>query len=249
VFRKTTSIVMTTTQDWEDPTKASQYGPDLPACPGNANCIDVVQGSGGHSAPVVYAGDPGIGPNDGRNHALTLWKWAPGMANWQQIVPSPTGTAPAKSATNATRFFADPYDPNVVYIIDQSAIKRSDDGGATWNVDTSLDTVATENHAFANTGDFAVIKDMVFARGEPGTRFAVGNAGVFYTLNGTNWFRYLATSAFPSHPVSAYFDPISDPCDRALYVALDGRGIVRLDPIPAPGIIIVRPCGGVVVNQ
>jgi photosystem II stability/assembly factor-like uncharacterized protein len=249
VFRKTNSVVMTTAQDWEDSAKASQYGPDLPACPGNAHCIDVVQGSGGHSAPVVYAGDPGVGPNDGRIHALTLWKWAPGMANWQQIVPSPTGTPPAKSAIIATRFFADPYNPRVVYIIDQTAIKRSDDGGATWNVDISLDTVATENHTFSNTGGFTVIKDMVFARGDPGTHFAVGNAGVFYTLNGNNWFRYLSTSAFPSHPVSAYFDPVSDPCDRALYVALDGRGIIRLDPIPPPGIIVAQPCGGVVATQ
>ena len=85
--------------------------------------------------------------------------------------------------------------------------------------------------------------------GEPGTRFGVGTAGVFYTLNGNNWFRYLSTSAFPSHPVSAYFDPVSDPCDRALYVALDGRGIIRLDPIPTPGIIVVQPCGGVVATQ
>jgi hypothetical protein len=87
------------------------------------------------------------------------------MANWLQIVPSPTGTPPSKSAIIATRFFVDPYNSNVVYIIDQTAIKRSDDGGATWNVDTSLDAVATENHTFSNTGDFAVIKDMVFARG------------------------------------------------------------------------------------
>ena len=251
VFRKTNSTVMTTPQDWEDPTKASQYGPDLPSCPGNATCIDVVQGVGGHSAPVMYAGDPGMGPNDTRTHFQTLWKWAPGMANWLQIVPSPTGTPAGKSAIIATRFFADPYNANEVYIIDQNAIKRSDDGGATWNVDTSLDTVATESHtfAYAEPGDFAVIKDMVFVREEPGTRFAVGTAGVFYTLKGNNWFRYLSTSAFPSRPVSAYFDPISDSCDRALYVALDGRGIIRLDPIPPLETIVVRPCGGVVVAK
>ena len=80
-------------------------------------------------------------------------------------------------------------------------------------------------------------------------RVAVGTAGVFYTLNGNNWFRYLSTSAFPSRPVSAFFDPISDPCDRALYVALDGRGIVRLGPIPTLETIIARPCGGVVIAQ
>jgi len=248
VFRKTNSTIMTTPQDWEDPTKASQYGPDLPTCPDRPHCIDVVQASGGHWGPTLYAGDPGAGPNDGGPHARSLWKWAPGMTDWQQIVPSPAGTVSVKAAGIATRFFVDPYNPKIVYIIDANAIKRSDDGGVTWSIDTSLDTAATENHTFAYAGDFAVIKDMVFARAEPGTRFAVGNAGVFYTLNGQNWFRYLSTSAFPGHPVAAYFDPISDPCDRALYVAFAGRGIIRLDPIPRPGIID-RPCSEPVATQ
>ena len=245
VFRKTNGIVMATAADWEDPTKASQYGPDLPACSGSPHCIDVVQASGGNAAPVLYAGDPGQGPNDSRFHWQTLWKWSPGMASWQQIIPSPAGTPPAKSAGIATRFFADPYNSNVIYIIDQTAIKRSDDGGVTWAVDTSLDNAATENQTFTYStfgiGDGAVINDIIFAPGEPRTRFAVGNAGVFYTLNGRNWSRLLSTSAFPSHPVSAYFDSISDPCDRALYVALNGRGIVRVDPIPRPGLVIL-PC-------
>lgn len=80
---------------------------------------------------------------------------------------------------------------------------------------------------------------------------ASGNSGVFYNLNGSNWFRLLSTSALPSHPVSAYFDPISDPCDRALYVGLDGRGIPRIDPIPPPGnlaITGIRPGSESVVN-
>lgn len=98
-----------------------------------------------------------------------------------------------------------------------------------------------------------MVKDIVFAWGEKKTRFAVVNAGVFYTVNGSNWFRLLSTSAFPSHPVSAYFDPISDPCDRALYVGLDGRGILRIDPIPPPPSLAIiignRPCSESVVSE
>ena len=76
----------------------------------------------------------------------------------------------------------------------------SDDGGVTWPIDVNLDNAITENHRFSYFGDISVIKDMIFVRGEKGTHFAVGNAGVFFTLNGTNWTRLLSTSAFPSHP-------------------------------------------------
>lgn len=247
VFRKTNLEPIDTPADWQNPSKAGQYGPDLPSC-GTApfDCIDVVQASGGHTAPVLYVGDPGAGPNDGqRFHTMELWKWKPGMRDWEKIVPSPPGTPTGKTATHARRFYVDPFNPDTIYLLDDDAIKRSDDGGRTWNVDASLDEVATEGHTYDYAKDFAVLKDMVFVRGEVGTRFAIGNAGVFYTLNGTNWSRLLSTSALPSHPVSAYFDNVSDKCDRALYVALDGRGILRIDPIPAPGQFGptgLRPC-------
>jgi hypothetical protein len=38
----------------------------------------------------------------------------------------------------------------------------------------------------------------------------------------------------PGHPVAAYFDRVSDPSNRMLYVSFNGRGIVRLGPIPKP---------------
>jgi hypothetical protein len=256
VFRKTNAAPMNAATDWENPANANQYGPALPVCGNNPTCIDAVQASGGHTGPVLYAGDPANGPNDDtRHHYLTLWKWTPPRLPrqrtvWQQIVPSPNSAPAGKTASNAYRFYADPYNPNTIYIMDDSAIKRSDDGGTTWQVDTSLDNAITENHRYSYTADYSVIKDMIFVRGEDKTRFAVGSAGVFYTLDGTNWRRLLSTSALPSHPVAAYFDNISDPCDRALYVGLAGRGMLRIDPIPPPGNIVVinRPCLNQVVN-
>jgi len=247
LFRKTNAVTMVTPQFWEDAGKAMQYGPPLPLCTGGApaDCYDVVQASGGHTNPVVYLGDPGDGPNAQRTHLLTLWKWAPGMPSWQQIVPSPAVTPAGKRAESAHRFFVDPFHPNTLYVLDtgfSGAVKRSDDGGATWQVDTSLDTAVTEGHRFSYTGDFSVLKDLTFVRDERRTRFAVGNAGVFATVNGGAWFRLLSTAALPGHPVSAYFDNVSDPCDRALYVGMDGRCIVRLDPIPSPPP--ANPAGG-----
>jgi hypothetical protein len=258
VFRKTNAEPIATSFEWDNTNKALQYGPVLPSCGPSfvADCIDVVQASGGHTAPVVYVGDPATGPNENRlgnnPHAMTLWKWAPGMQDWQQLVPSPPLTPPGKKAAHARRFYVDPYNPNTIYLLDDDAVKRSDDGGATWTVDVSLDNAITEGHAYSYRGDFAVIKDIIFVRGEDQTRFAVGNAGVFYTLDGTNWARLLSTSALPSHPVSAYFDGISDPCDRALYVGLDGRGILRIDPIPPPGkpvITGIHPCSAQEANK
>jgi len=44
--------------------------------------------------------------------------------------------------------------------------------------------------------------------------------------------RLLSSTALPGYPVSAFFDRISDPANRALYVAVSGRSILKLSPIP-----------------
>ena len=103
-----------------------QVGPFLPDPD-----IGIVQVSGGRVGTVFYVGN---------TMSLTkrLWKWTEGMAAWQQLVPG-------GGASQAKRFFASPYDPNLLYIIDGSRIKRSDDGGATWQVDESLKRMVTCN--------------------------------------------------------------------------------------------------------
>jgi photosystem II stability/assembly factor-like uncharacterized protein len=232
VFRKKNSSAIRKAADWENPYKAEQYGPDL-CDPTTITCqelpVDVVQTSGGHTSTVVYVGDPYGGK--------TLWKWQPGSSNWQKIVPSPPGVPAGQSANVARRFFASPYDPTLIYILDDGAaagVKRSEDGGRTWLVDSNLTDAVTEYGFFAYDGDGAVLKDMIFDRKEPSTRFAIGNVGVFYTLDGKSWTRLFTTKALPSHPIAAYFDPISDSNNRSLYVAFAGRGIIRISPIPFP---------------
>jgi len=81
-----------------------------------------------------------------------------------------------------------------------------------------------------------VIQDMLFVRNEPFTRFIFGDAGVFCTVNGFEWFPLLNTIAFPGRPESGFFDPVSDPANRALYVTVNGRGVLKLAPIPVPEI-------------
>ena len=204
-------------------TKVFQQGPDfLP----EMSFANTVQASGGHADPVFYVSDP--------NSTSRLWRWTKGATTWQRIVPSADG-----SAAIARRFYVDPYNPSRIYIIDTDSIKRSEDGGNTWRRDLSLENAVTENGAFALAADLGpvvgqgmVIRDMIFDPVERGTRFAVGNAGVFFTLDGEHWMRLLSSSALPGYPVSAFFDRISDPSNRALYVAVSGRSILKLSPIP-----------------
>ena len=223
LLRTTTPSQITSPTDWDLPsTKVSQQGPDLPV---NQN-IDVVQASGGHASPVFYVGN-----------GTRVWRWTTGMQNWALIVDG--------TSLIARRFFVHPYDPNVIYIIADDAIMRSDNGGQVWHPDISLDRAVTEDGTFSYLGTFFggntvgetfVINAMIFDHRHMGTRFAVGNAGVFFTLDGTNWARLLSTTALPGHAVAAYFDGISDPLDQALYVAVHGRGILRISPIPDPDI-------------
>jgi BNR/Asp-box repeat len=216
LLRTTALSTITAPGDWGDPSKASQQGPPLPAN------VDVVQASGGHSSPVFYISDSGS--------SLGLWKWTAGMQQWQQIV----GGASRGGGSIARRWFVDPYNPNLLYIVDQDAVKRSDDGGATWRRDAGLDVALTEGGRYPHNADGAVITEMLFHRYERGTRFAAGPAGVFCTVDGIRWTRLMSTTALPSRPVGLFFDSISDPCDRGLYVACDGRSVPKLSPIPAP---------------
>jgi len=195
-----------------------QQGPFLPAVD-----VGIVQASGGHTKTVFYIG------GDRLNR---LWKWTEGMAAWQPLVPG-------GGAAKAVRFFVNPYDPALVYILDDDHVMRSDDGGVTWKVDTSLEqqltcggripTGATGNED--GIGDFlyVLLTDMQFVPGNPRRRFAAGLAGVFMTRDGgASWQRLLDTGAMRGRPSNCYFDQVSDPVNPALYVSFAGRSIVKI---------------------
>ncbi len=60
------------------------------------------------------------------------------MQAWERIVP---GGSTTQSASEAKRFFVDPYNRDRIYIVDTDAIKKSEDGGTSWRVDQSLDAL------------------------------------------------------------------------------------------------------------
>ena len=234
VARTTQLSKIQSASDWQ--TKASRQGPFFSSDMEQAN---VVQASGGHGDPVFFVSDA--------DATQGLWWWKKGENAWNRIVPAKDG-----SAKIARRFFVDPYNPDTIYIIDQDGIKRTDTRGSSicpiiapcvpsWRPDALLHNAVTENQSFSlevNTqfeilsqdGVSAVITDMVFNSVERNTRFTLGNAGVFVTLDGKSWSRLLSTTALPGHPAAGYFDRSS----RAFYVAMNGRGILRLSPIPPP---------------
>ncbi len=198
----------------------SDVGPKLP----NSN-ISQAHASGGHTSTVFYVTDN-----------KSVWRYPPAgqgtAGTWQKLVPG-------GGANLAWRLFANPYDPKNVYIVDSDGIKRSDNGGLTWKLDTDLTAHLTNNgtiklRCYDNVleGSTCSFNDLVVDPSNPKRRFALGMAGVFYTKDSTRWVRLLDTVALPSRPVSGYFDPITKPEDPALYVACEGRGVLKIHPIP-----------------
>ena len=197
----------------------ARYGAAIPTLPPNNIPTERplwVQASGGHSQPDFYLGD-----------GTHLWRGQDPIASWVQVVPTGTLTA-------AWRFFANPYDASMIYMLGAQGVYSSTDYGVTWQHDNNLQQAVTANGTWELRcwDDNCLINDMVFDPTLPGRRFAAGLAGVFFTADGQNWFRLLDTRALPSRPRGLWFDPLSDPNDDALFVAANGRGILRLHPIP-----------------
>ena len=235
-----------TSETADDPgVRVFLVGPPLPS-----RDVSVVQVSGGHAAPVFYVSAPpkeSGGTQQGAklfpgDLSPSLWKWTAGMPAWQQLVPEVgSGPLPQPAPPLLTRrFFVDPYRPNLVYLVAEDHVWRSDDGGASWRIDTPLERAVTENGQFpfefppdspvdGDPGQ-TLIRDMLFDPDRPGVRFAIGPAGVFHTLNGRTWAPLLLSSAAAMRPVNAAYDFVS--CPRALYVATSNRGLLRLSPLP-----------------
>jgi hypothetical protein len=211
---RTTSISsITQISDWADPTKATPIGPVLPPD------ADIAQVSGGHFAPVYYVAGAGG----------TVYRLSPDKTKWNKIVPNNVTIGTAVWA--ALRWYVDPYDPDAIYVLDWEGVKVSIDGGESWLFDPAL------THAVTGGGKLLIsaslMQDMQFFRGERQTRFVMGTAGVFCTMDfGISWFPVLNSIALPGRPESGFFDPLSDQTDRALYVECEGRSILRIGGLP-----------------
>jgi hypothetical protein len=208
---------ITSVSHWDEVGKAEPIGPTVPGR------SDVVQVGGGHAAPVYYVSDQS--PSGG----MPLYKLDAAVGEWRTVVP---GGPPGRSAGRALRFYVHPYNPEIVYVLDDGAIRVTTDGGETWLEAVSLTAAATAGGRLS-LGP-ACLRDMVFVRDEPFTIFALGNAGVSYTLDGVEWRMLVSSLALPGRPEGGFFDPVGDPLERALYVVLEGRSVMRISPVLAP---------------
>jgi hypothetical protein len=217
-------------------------GPPLPLL-ADGDSLGVVQASGGHSATVFYVGG---------NAASELWTWTEGMPTWTRIVPAPAIPSASVGASHAVRFFVSPYLSNLIYILDSNDVKRSDDGGKTWVVDSNLEAQLTWDHTIAissddnssGIGDYLdlILTDMKFDSNNPLMRFAAGKGGAFGTVDGVAWTQLLHSGALAGRPSNCYYDPITDPSDPALYVALAGRSLLKITQLPiAAPLLTVTP--------
>ncbi|MBM9506677.1 WD40/YVTN/BNR-like repeat-containing protein [Actinacidiphila acididurans] len=240
-----------------------RVGPALPA-----GVRAVLQTSGGHTGTLFWVGSRGPDFASSESDQLYVADRPDSPTRWICVVPGydpltggckqPADAAdapcPADQACHAYRFFADPYDSQVAYILDANGVKETLDGGATWHLQPELTTKvladgASPPHCKGNCvydDDDSPLRSMVFVPGEPGTRFAVGVNGVFMTLSanpgttggGTalteHWHQLLDPTSTPCLATSGFFDP-AGPYGRALYVGCTQRGVLGILQIPAPG--------------
>lgn len=211
LWRTLAASSITQPEDWEDPAKAQQIGPPLPT-----PTVDIVQASGGHASPVFYISD---------NASL----WVLDAGQWRTLVPNMTPGQP----TSARRMFVDPFEPRLIYILDNAAFRVSIDGGRTWQLDANLTRAMSGNGKLALTAG-GTVRDMLFVRTDRLTRFAFGSAGVMFTIDGIDWRVLHNSIAEGGVPECGFFDGITDPLARTLYVCTEGRGVFRIDNIPAP---------------
>jgi len=221
VFRTQKISSITDPAHWEDPAHAEQVGPPLPDAAQDM-IVGVVQPSGGHFNPAIFVSD-----------TVSLWSLDREAQAWRVLVPGgPTG----RSATRATRFWVDPFNPSVVYLLDSDRFRVSLDSGNSWRFDPEL-TAAMSGNGKLDLSSNGVMRDMLFVRTERFTRFAFGSAGVMYTVDGVLWHTLINAVALGGCPESAFFDGITDPLDRTLYVEFEGRSIMRISGVPAPPVL------------
>lgn len=222
-------------------------GPPLPA-----NILweqqGAVQVSGGHTRPTYYLRSPNqwlyksVAASDG---SVTRW------------TPIVLGTG-NNGACLVRSFFADPYNPQRIFLDDPGTndctggIKRSDDGGQSWQPAHTLQAAITDGGYTLTCnqqkdGPACPINDMLFVRGEAQTIYTAGITGVFATSDGgLTWRRLMSNTDLPCDPAELGLDAISALRTRTLYVFCWGRSILRLDSVRAPStdVTITAAAGG-----
>jgi len=205
-----------------------------------ANTIQALAASGGHRSLVVY-----LVKTDG-----TILK---GKVESSGLVPATSWQNISAGIGRAMNISADPYHQDVLYVTDSAAqeilsSRVGPDGQVRWTPEPELKRIATNNGEFAfGCGDKSCpLQQVLFSDKAPEMRVAILFPGgvAFSRDSGRHWipitdqlsgFGQLTNvrqlSDLIAHPYSGFFDADADLLrgHSSLYLALRGRGIVRLD--------------------
>jgi hypothetical protein len=202
-----------------------------------------------YQAGQVYKAEAVVGKG------ITSWQRASGNGICPPSRPQRIGCNTLSVAYN---LFVNPYDADELWAVDlgssPSAIKVSRDGGESWTPVPQLKDVANNYGefdftcgAFANGpsnyadkeifGNQCSMTEMLFPPGLPKVRFAVLYPGgvAFSGDGGNSWMPLNATDAQASAqpielPQAAFYDPnLNAAGNSSLYVALEGKGVKRID--------------------
>jgi hypothetical protein len=194
--------------------------------------------TGGHAHPTVFVltRDQGIvhGAVDGSGL----------IPNWQSANGSPANG----QVTSAGDMFVNPYQPGNVYVTDLGSlrIKVTTDSGAHWRVDDDLTAIATARGArsFGCNDHLCSLQQVIFSPNQPELRIAIltPNALAISRDSGAHW-NSLSDYRLEGMPgVEKFVDLLThaysgayeqDPATGlgTLYLAMRGRGVVRLDGV------------------
>ena len=197
--------------------------------------IGGIDTSGGHRRPTIYL------RTQDNNQILVGHVNASGdVPAWSPVWSSSTPNHPDHAYT----MYADPYDPSVLYVVDDSSIKSTDDGGRTWKTESGLTEMVTHHGLYdygceggGLTSEDCPLMQMIFIHDQPQLRIAIlfPSGVAFSNDSGNHWFPVLdgaeADPKLLDRTSSAFYDLNGLPGSNnpSLYLALNGRGLVRID--------------------
>jgi hypothetical protein len=241
----------TAQSSWTDVSPNAQFGPQQVAA------VYPSGGHSALTLYVLTSNDPNVNSPSSGNAGRVLKSHCPvGSTCPPYDAWLPVMGSGATSLTQAFDLFVNPYDPNELYATDlgTKSIKTSRNGGVSWNEVPVLKDIATHDGEFDfDCGNFAFgthyfdkeifgnqcpLAEMVFVRDHPEVRVAVlypGGLG-FSRDSGQHWISLDVTNADSSQqtialPQTAFYDPTPNAVTKktSLFVALEGRGVMRVD--------------------
>jgi hypothetical protein len=174
------------------------------------------------------------------------------IGRWEDVSGSP---ADSNRVRRASSLWVNPYDPQQLYVTDlgsstaTGSIKSSSDGGTSWRVESELGRIATNNGEFrfgcfgawCVGRRFCSLQQVLFSRERPKLRIAIlFPGGVAVSRDGGETWRAIdkfrggslnisSLRGLIAYPYSGYLDTSSQTGGFSLYLALRGRGLIRVD--------------------